>query len=571
MLKGKNLMLKITNRSTGNKRIRLTALDSAMSNIDDSVGAVAKVGREVLLCLSPTPVDGEDDGGIIPAPFPTGYFFRDIHVVPGVAEQGGYLNVSVEDGPVRTLTFPASTRPGPTGMATNLMIFFSMVQRDEAFGANFAKHFRPAGFDGLPPTESNPENPVGFVGLPGNQAVYTEPMKFTFHKGQGVGVNLYEHLGFTGESFSIYSWGPVVKPVIDAGPFYEHEYYADGQAVMLRSQTDFRVDLVDDGGVQKVKFTDSVDYNRGLKVSPDNTLLVQYSDDTEMPVPFAVKRNDKEVIGAFDLDVSLDHNGEIPKGVGTVAWSHDSQLLAVNSWDSTPNNYFIYKRQPDNTFVQVFKMKRETSNCMSFSPNGAQLVLAEMNYGGELFHTVPHVFDVNANGELDTTPYELVGEFLPKGDKSSSSQVSSEIIWLSDTVAIMSRTHGLSAITIDPVAKTVTGKNLVSPAYEFQESLRSLMLLADNTKLGFVTWDGEEDMLGVVNFNAADLSVDLASLKLSDIDPVTGDEGGVQVHPLNDRLISVNSKSQPSTLDWHRLKTDNTVNKIWIVPVNVLN
>ena len=65
-------MLKITNRGTGNKRIRLTALDSAMSNIDDSVGAVAKVGREVLLCLSPTPVGGGDDGGIIPAPVPIG-------------------------------------------------------------------------------------------------------------------------------------------------------------------------------------------------------------------------------------------------------------------------------------------------------------------------------------------------------------------------------------------------------------------------------------------------------------------------------------------------------------------
>ena len=46
-------MLKITNRGTGNKRIRLTALDSAMSNIDDSVGAVAKVGRDILLCLAP--------------------------------------------------------------------------------------------------------------------------------------------------------------------------------------------------------------------------------------------------------------------------------------------------------------------------------------------------------------------------------------------------------------------------------------------------------------------------------------------------------------------------------------
>ena len=59
MLKGKNLMLKITNRDAGNKRIRLTALDSAMSNIDDSTGAVAKVGRDVLLCLSKAaPIQG---------------------------------------------------------------------------------------------------------------------------------------------------------------------------------------------------------------------------------------------------------------------------------------------------------------------------------------------------------------------------------------------------------------------------------------------------------------------------------------------------------------------------------
>ena len=46
-------MLKITNRGTGNKRIRLTALDSAMANIDDSTGAVAKDAKDVLICLSP--------------------------------------------------------------------------------------------------------------------------------------------------------------------------------------------------------------------------------------------------------------------------------------------------------------------------------------------------------------------------------------------------------------------------------------------------------------------------------------------------------------------------------------
>lgn len=46
-------MFKIANLTDTNKRIRLTALDSAMANIDDSVGAVAKVGRDILLCLAP--------------------------------------------------------------------------------------------------------------------------------------------------------------------------------------------------------------------------------------------------------------------------------------------------------------------------------------------------------------------------------------------------------------------------------------------------------------------------------------------------------------------------------------
>ncbi len=46
-------MFKIANLTDTNKRIRLTALDSAMSNIDDSVGAIAKDGRNVLLCLAP--------------------------------------------------------------------------------------------------------------------------------------------------------------------------------------------------------------------------------------------------------------------------------------------------------------------------------------------------------------------------------------------------------------------------------------------------------------------------------------------------------------------------------------
>lgn len=46
--------IKVKNLTDTNKRIRLTALDSAMSNIDDSVGAIAKDGRDVLICLAPT-------------------------------------------------------------------------------------------------------------------------------------------------------------------------------------------------------------------------------------------------------------------------------------------------------------------------------------------------------------------------------------------------------------------------------------------------------------------------------------------------------------------------------------
>lgn len=549
-------MLKITNRGDGNKRIRLTALDSAMSNIDDSVGAVAKVGREVLLCLSPAPEGGGDEE------FLTSYFLPDIHDVLEVADVGGYLNVSVEDGPMLTLTFPAGTLPPAPGVATNFMAFLTALQAEVTFGTFFVNHFTPVGFNGTPPTESTPENPVGFVGLPADQAEYPEPKKFTFHNGQGEGVNLYEHLGFTGSSFSLYSWGPVGNAGGGSAGFYEHQYYAGGQAVMLRSRSAYRADLVDVNGVQEEAFGGPLTANRGLAISPDGEFMVSYTDDTEVDVPFTIERNPDGGVASFWITSALDHAGETPVGVSNAAWSHDSQLLVINSWDSTPNNYFIYKRQPDNSFVQVFKMKRETSVRMAFTPDNAQLVLAEMNYGGEFSHVVPYVFDVLETGELDTNAYTLVGEFVPSGN---SSQISSDILWLEDKVAVMSRTFGLSAITIDPVAKTVTGKNLVSPAYEFHDSLLSLMLLAGDTKLGFVTWDGDEDMLGVVNFNAADLSVDLASLKLSDIDPASGDEGGVQVHPLNDMLISVISNTQPTTLDWHLVNADNAATKV--VPV----
>lgn len=561
-------MLKITNRSTGNKRIRLTALDSAMSNIDDSVGAVAKVGREVLLCLAPTIVDGEDHPLPLPQPFLTNYFLPDIHEVPGVADQGGYLNVSVDNGPVQTLAFPAGALPDQPGMTTNFMAFVTALMADGDLAVNFGNHFIQAGFNGNPPTESTPENPVGFVGLPGDQAVYPEPKKFTFHDGHGEGVNLYEHLGFTGFSFSIYSWGPVRNAGEGFEEFYEHQYYAGGQAVMLRSQTDFRVDRVNADGLQDEALGGPLTANRGLAVSPDDTFLVQYSDDTEMPVPFSVKRNDKEGIAHFELEVSLDHNGEIPKGVVSVAWSHDSQLLVVNSWESTPNNYFIYKRQPDNSFVQVFKMKRESSAYMAFTPDNAQLVLAEMGYNGESIHVVPYVFDVLETGELDTNAYALVGEFLPSDSVFRASQISSDILWVGDKVAVMSRNFGLSAITIDPVAKTVTGKNLVSPTYEFTDSLRTLLLLDGNTKLGFAARIGGSTKLGVIDFNVAELTVDLASVRYSDIDPVTGDEGNMRVHPLNDMLISINSKSQPSTLDWHLVNEDNTATKVVPAPAN---
>lgn len=57
--------IRVKNLTETNKRIRLTALDSAMSNIDDSVGAIAKVGREVLLCLAPK-VDEEQPSVTLP-------------------------------------------------------------------------------------------------------------------------------------------------------------------------------------------------------------------------------------------------------------------------------------------------------------------------------------------------------------------------------------------------------------------------------------------------------------------------------------------------------------------------
>ena len=45
--------MKIQNTTQSSKRIRLTALDSAMSNIDDSTGAIAKDGENILICLAP--------------------------------------------------------------------------------------------------------------------------------------------------------------------------------------------------------------------------------------------------------------------------------------------------------------------------------------------------------------------------------------------------------------------------------------------------------------------------------------------------------------------------------------
>ena len=46
-------MFKIANLTDTNKRIRLIALDSANSNTEDSVGAIAKDAKDVLICLSP--------------------------------------------------------------------------------------------------------------------------------------------------------------------------------------------------------------------------------------------------------------------------------------------------------------------------------------------------------------------------------------------------------------------------------------------------------------------------------------------------------------------------------------
>ena len=45
--------IQVKNITDTNKRIRLIALDGAVANIDDSVGAIVKDGRDVLMCLAP--------------------------------------------------------------------------------------------------------------------------------------------------------------------------------------------------------------------------------------------------------------------------------------------------------------------------------------------------------------------------------------------------------------------------------------------------------------------------------------------------------------------------------------
>ena len=79
-------MFKIANLTDANKRIRLTALDSAMSNIDDSVGAIAKDGKDVLICLSP----------FIPTDSALAYYWE------GAALGGGYY-VGGEDNFIWTV------------------------------------------------------------------------------------------------------------------------------------------------------------------------------------------------------------------------------------------------------------------------------------------------------------------------------------------------------------------------------------------------------------------------------------------------------------------------------------
>lgn len=64
--------IQIKNVADTNKRIRLTPLDSAVSNIGDSTGAITKDGRDVLICLSKGPGAIPRSYALIPWEFPVG-------------------------------------------------------------------------------------------------------------------------------------------------------------------------------------------------------------------------------------------------------------------------------------------------------------------------------------------------------------------------------------------------------------------------------------------------------------------------------------------------------------------
>ena len=69
--------------------------------------------------------------------------------------------------------------------------------------------------------------------------------------------------------------------------------------------------------------------------------------------------------------------------------------------------------------------------------------------------------------------------------------------------------------------------------------------------------------VGILDFNPATLTANIGSFKLNDfVDTPSGDDGNTQVHPLNSKLISMNSEDAPNYLNWYQVNSDNTMSPV---------
>lgn len=532
---------------TNPKKIRLVPKAGAVSDINYP-GAITMDGGAILMKLAKLFT------GCISNRL--GIFNNTISVPPATDV---YIGVAYNSGPVEVLRLSIVDQMGPMGSMVDVLLLFTLY-----YNGKFNPSVSPFKFDNINMNTGQPIGvPPGLTGVSAEESHGLLSNTVVFHDVPGEpGINLYPYLTDQPIPVTLHSCGVIING--NSGSLFDLLRFTPNGDYLLGIPYPggvVRLDPVTATGLQTKGYIEEI-LKPGLEeplthLSRDGTLLTlrskSYSGQipVEEWVPFRLfTRNG----GLFETEVLVDHNGERPGPGYDLAFNSTGSLLVVNAntpFDTGTNTFFVYTKQVDGSYLQTSKYDLPGGGggySCTFSEDDSYVIFHDVT--GTLF-----VYDIDANGVLNITPYAWEGVF-------NAYTPYPKFINVAPNEYLHLDRQTLSHLTIDTVGKTITSVVVLDNPYGGDRTLLTMDKIDSNRILIEATTDWSTGRPIIVSYDNTTKTATLPSKDITDANPPFGNSSGLRpyaIHPLDPTLVVVHSDTPWQFTKWYRINLDGSL------------